>query len=333
MNYSPQKEIDIETLRMAVTGKSKDLSRTLALTLLQSHDYPNKSKDLQTVLENNNEPTTLRYLAAVYLGRTNIPDVQDILIKNVRIDDERVLAGVVEALGRVGDSRAIPALLDTKNSKKGSVSSKANFAVALISHRFGLQGNELPIPTEQEYLKMSKDTKPVKISHASREEINKCINCISDRQFGIQLSQEQAHQVIIGKDIHLVFLNKQYADIENVKQLLQRKSILGIIVYKSEEHESYSVEYLILSSPTTQSGGNIDVIIASPNGDIMFGGMLNIRDDNIKFSLRSTSQPGGFPLIIEGNLINKKLKLSCAEFSPSIRITKQPEKVSQLYKV
>lgn len=328
VNYDPQKEIDIETLRMAVTGKSKDLSRTLAMNLLQNHDYPNKHKDLQAVLENNNEPTTLRYLAAVYLGRTIIPDVQDILIKNIQIDDERVLAGVVEALGRVGDSRAIPELIRIKNSKKGFVSSKANFAVALISHRFGLQGNELSIPTEEEYLKMSKDTKPVKISQASREEINKCINCISDRQFGIQLAQEQVHQVIIGKDMHMVLLNKQYADIENAKQLLHLKSILGIIVYKSEEHESYSVEYLILSSPTAQSGGNIDVIIASPNGNIMFGGMLNIRDDDIKFSLRSTSQPGGFPLIIAGNLIDKKLKLASAEFSPSIRISEQPEKAS-----
>lgn len=326
MVYSPQEEIDIERLRMAVTGRSNDLSRTLAMNLLQDQDYPSKHKDLQAILENKNESTILRFLSAINLGRTNIRGAQDTLIKNLQIEDERVLAGVVEALGRIGDSSAIPALLSIKDSRKGFVSSKVNFAVALISYRFGLQDNELSIPSEEEYLKLSEDTKPVKISPANREEINKCVDSISDRQFGIQLAKEPAYQVIIGNGTHIVLLNIEYTDLEKAKQLLQRKSMLGIIAYKSEEHRSYSVEYLILSSPTKQSEDSVDVIVAMPNGTIMFGGMLHIRDNDIKFSLRSTSQLGGFPLNIEGNLTDKKLKFRSAEFSPSIRISKQPKK-------
>lgn len=328
VQYHMQKEIDIERLRMNVTGRSKDLSRTLAMNLLQNVDYPDKDKDLQAVLENNNEPANLRYMAAVSLGTTRMPNAQDILVKNTRIDDERVLTGIIEALGRVGDSRVIPVLLNIKESKEGIVSSTANFAVALISYRFGLQGNELSIPTEGEYLKMTDDTKPIKISQTNREEVNLCLNYISDQPFGIQLAQEPTYQVIIGKDMHLVLLNKQYSDIENAKQLLQRKSMLGIIAYKSEEHGSYSVEYIILSSPAIQLHGNIDIIITKLNGNIMFGGMLNINENDIKFSLRSASQPGGFPLIIEANLIDKELKIEHAEFSTSISVRKQPKKTS-----
>lgn len=328
VQYHPEEEIDTEKLRRVVTGKSEELPKILAMNLLRNQEYPNKYKDLQAVLENNNESSTLRYLAAINLGRTNIADVQDVLIKNIQTDDERVLSGIVEALGHVGDSRVIPALLDIKNSRKGFVSSKANFTVALISYRFDLEGNELSVPTEEEYLKISEDTQPIKISKASREEIDKCINSISDRQFGIQLSQESAYQVTIGRDMHIVLLNKQYTDIENAKQLLQHKSMLGIIAYKSEEHESYSVRYLILTSPATQSNGNIDVIITTPDGVIMFGGMLSMTDNNIKFSIRSTSQPGGFPLLIKGDLIDRELRLTSAEFLPSRRISKQPKKAS-----
>jgi hypothetical protein len=35
VQYHMQKEIDIERLRMTVTGRYKDLSRTLAMNLLQ----------------------------------------------------------------------------------------------------------------------------------------------------------------------------------------------------------------------------------------------------------------------------------------------------------
>lgn len=325
VEYHLEEEIDIETLRRVVTGKSNELPKTLAMTLLQNHEYPNKHKDLQAVLENNDETSILRYLAAINLARTNIADAQDILINNItQTDDERVLYGIVKALGQLGDSRAISALLNIKNTKKGSVSSKANFAVALISYRLGLEGNELSIPTEEEYLKMSGDTQPIKISKASREEINKYVNSISDRQFGIQLAQEPAYEVIIGRDTNVVLLNKQYTDLENAKQLLQRRSMLGIIAYKSEEHKSYSLRYLILTSPAAQSNSNIDVIITDPDGNTMFGGMLSIRDNNIKFSIRSTSQLGGFPLLIEGDLIDRELRLTSAEFLASGRITKQP---------
>lgn len=327
VQYHLDEEIDIERLRMVINGKSNELTKELAMNLLQNHEYPNKYKDLQAVLENNNESSSLRYLAAINLARTNVADAQDILINNItQIDDERVLYGVVEALGQVGDSRAISALSNIRNGKEGFVSSKANFALALISYRFGLEGNELSFPTEEEYLKMPDDTQQIKISKASRGEITKCVNSISDLQFGIQLSEEPAYQVITGGNTHMVLLNKQYTDIERSKQLLQRKSILGIIAYKSEEHQSYSVRYLILTSPATQStlDGNINVIITSPDGNIMFGGILSMRDNNMKFSIRSTSQPGGFPFLIEGDLIDRELKLRSAEFSITGRISNQP---------
>lgn len=74
--------------------------------------------------------------------------------------------------------------------------------------------------------------------------------------------------------MRIVLLNKEYTEIEKVKQLLQRKPMLGIIAYKSEEHESYSVEYLILSSPTKQSDDSINIIVTMLNGTIMSGGMI-----------------------------------------------------------
>ena len=95
------------------------------------------------------------------------------------------------------------------------------------------------------------------------------------------ISSRIAYHVNIGRDTHLLLPNKQYTDIENAKQLLQRKSMIGI---------------------------------------------LSMRDNNIGFSIRSTSQPGGFPIVIEGDIIDRELRFRSAESSPSERISKQPKK-------
>src|SRR5215204_6186318 len=97
--HIPEGEIDLQKLRRVVTGESKEIPKTLAMNLLQNHEYPDKHKDLQAVLENNDESSTLRYRAAVNLSTTNVPDAQDILIKNLQTDNERVLYGIVQALG------------------------------------------------------------------------------------------------------------------------------------------------------------------------------------------------------------------------------------------
>jgi HEAT repeats len=328
VHYDSRKEIDVETLRIALSGKSKEISKALALSLLGDLDYTNKLKDLQAILENENESKDLRTLSAYNLARSGQVEAEDILIKNLQIADERVLAGVVEALGQVGESRAIPPLLTVKNTRKGNVFSRANFAVTLISYRLGLPGNELTIPTEKDYLKMSDDSKPITISKASRDEINKFVSSLSDRRFGIEFATESAYQVVIGRDTYLVLPNKRFSTVEDAKALLQVKSVLGIVSYKSEEHQSYSVKYLVLGSPAAESKESIDLIIVTPSGDIMFGGLLNVKDTNVTFSIRSISRPGGFPLIIRGNFFDQKLNLDAAKYSASRETSKQPTEVS-----
>src|SRR5215203_2478329 len=82
-------KLTIEELRGIVSGKYMSIPRRKAIALLHASDAPDKHKDFEILLENEAEHWTIRYLAAVYLGRINTNESKEILIKNTQIADEQ----------------------------------------------------------------------------------------------------------------------------------------------------------------------------------------------------------------------------------------------------
>lgn len=144
----------LSLVRNVIAGTDTSFPRTQAISLLRTSVVPDKYRDFQQLLENEHEDPSVRYLAARSLGRINTPEAVEILINNSQIRDEYVLAGVMLALGRIGDRNALEAISRVKESATGLAASQAEFAAALISHRLGLEGNDLPIPNSSEYLEL-----------------------------------------------------------------------------------------------------------------------------------------------------------------------------------
>ena len=124
-------EINVDTARCSlkrirdvVAGKDTTFPRSRGMAILQTTDFPNKHRDFEAVLENENESPEIRYLAAIYLGKIATSAAIEILIRNSRIDNESVLAGVMKALGCIGDKAAFDAISTVKRRGK-RVSSNA----------------------------------------------------------------------------------------------------------------------------------------------------------------------------------------------------------------
>jgi HEAT repeat protein len=141
-------QLSLKRLRNVVAGKDRSFSRAQAMMLLLASDFPNKHRDFEAVLGNEEEPSRFRYLAAISLGRVNTAAAMEVLVKHSQIRDERVLTGVMMALGRIGDKSALDVVSRVKQQTTGMAASMAKFAAALISHRLGLAGNDLPVPDD-----------------------------------------------------------------------------------------------------------------------------------------------------------------------------------------
>ena len=95
-------------LRDAVAGNNTSIPRDQAISLLVSSDFPNKEREFEALLENQAESSTIRYLAAISLGKINTPEAREILMRNTRTNDEKVLAGTMISLGHIGNEQSVP---------------------------------------------------------------------------------------------------------------------------------------------------------------------------------------------------------------------------------
>src|SRR5438874_5458304 len=83
--------LSLKHLRNVVAGRKTTFSRSRAMAMLQTTDFPNKHRDFEAVLENEKESSDIRSLAAISLGKIATAAALAILVKNLNVTDERVL--------------------------------------------------------------------------------------------------------------------------------------------------------------------------------------------------------------------------------------------------
>lgn len=321
-------EVSLRRLRDVVAGKETTFPRAQAMSILQGSDFPNKHRDFQTVLENEIEPEGIRYLAAMNLWRTNTPAAVEILIENTKIRNERVLSGVVKALGRIGDRAALDAVVVAQRDAAGLAAFHARFAATLISHRLGMQGNELPVPSDRDYLELSRDAaRAMDFTRASAADAEFCLRSLGADPFGIEFSEQAMYQVRCGRRVLMALFNRDFAGKDTVKKLRERKAFLGVIAARSEETRSYFVKFLLLTSPFGQSD-TINILIYSDNGDPVFGGLARVERGRAEFIIRAVSRPGAFPVKIEGTFEDGRLEIKTSLSGVLVQKKRQPIKDS-----
>ena len=145
----------INLIRNVAAGRDTSFSRIQALELLEAANFPNKIRDLQVLLESGQESSEIRHFAARGLYKANTPEAVNILIRNSQVRDERVLTSVMKGLGRIGSENALETIAGVRARATGTAAFQAEFAAALISFRFGLAGNDLRVPDNNEYLQLT----------------------------------------------------------------------------------------------------------------------------------------------------------------------------------
>ena len=61
-----------------------------------------------------------------------------------------------------------------------------------------------------------------------------------------------------------------------------------------------------------------------PDGKLVLGGTAELEVNNSKFSIRSISQVGMFPVLVEGTVKDNKLEVTSVQLSAIIQNRNQP---------
>ncbi len=316
-------KLSLKRLRDVVAGRDTTFPRSQGMAILQTTDFPNKHRDFEAVLENEKESPEIRYLAAINLGKIPTPAAMEILVKNSHVRDERVLAGVMKALGCIGNKSALDAISTAKKRATGLAAMQAEFAATLIAHRVGLEECELPVRETSDYLELDLHcTRPFRITQADDTDAEFCLRSLADQSFGIEFSEHSMYQARCGRNTWMILLNRDFGDKNSAKTLGKRKAFLGVVALRSEETRLYSVAYLLLTSPTKDKNA-VSILIYRTNGKLAFSGTARVVGNCAEFSILALPQPGAFAVKIEGIFEEGRLDIKTALATTFVQIKKR----------
>ncbi len=309
-------------LRDVVLGKNPALPRRAAMSLLRLSGERDKTGVFQALLEDENEAPRYRFLAAANLYQINTKESRDVLLRALdKVKDAGTLGGIVKALGRVGDQTALERVLKVKAGSRGVLAQQAQFAAALLSHRFGLPGNDLVPPTSF-YPMPTSGVTPVQVIAPASAEVSLCLDSLVGEPYGITLSKGNLKQMVCENKTWMLALNQEFDSPQALEILQKRKSLLGVLAGKNAESGRYSGAFLVLTAPVA---GKVNVFVNRVTGEPGFFGEAVMERGRARFKVKSVARVGVFPIEAEGTYAPGGIEIASARSALTIMEKRSPQ--------
>jgi hypothetical protein len=278
-------------------GGDPEIGRGEAFALLAAYPYPEREERLGSVLRDRRESQSTRSAAAIALGRIASRDSQQVLLANLPTSEPVIQTEILHGLGRIGGPETLAAIETLRLSEDRGKESAA-FAAALIAHRWGLEGHELPLPPEEHLLKIrAEKSEPVRVSPLTSEQAAKVIADLARQPYGIEYDPERLVRLECAWGRNVVCPNREFTSPGSVVRLAERKALAGVVALESPETGDYSVSYLLLVAP---KGRSARILAPRCSGREALAGTGEVVDDRLEFHLRAVERPGAFPIELDG---------------------------------
>src|SRR5689334_5726685 len=309
----------IAELRKMALNDTGELSRPLALALLGRRSYPQKKRDMERLLMDDEEAPRIRNLAALQLADMGTPQATKVLERGLTIKDPLTLRGVVEGLGRVGGEEARPALQRLKR-RAGPVGEAAKRAVALLSYREDARGSS--IESKRSVSKVSpRRMTPIETEPAHGDELERALAMIADRATTLRLTPRGATSLRCDGRSFLLLLTDTVAD--GVGHLTEAKTQVGVVATsKQREGTGWNLKYHVLTEP--RGNDQIDVLVTTEKGRLVLAGTARVTDDRALFSVRAVSRAGALPVELKGTYEAGQLSFDYARSDRRRRVSPAP---------
>jgi hypothetical protein len=296
--------VDMNTLLRAMRGGDPDIGREEAFALLAASGFPQRQALLAAVLQDQAESSRTRSAAAIALGRINTRDSQQTLLASLNAPEPGVQAEVLYALGCIGGLDALAAIdaLELYDDRRKEA---ADFASALIAHRLGLEGHELPLPPEDRLLNQSREkSRAIEVTALPAEEGAKVIADLARQPYGVEYDHDRLVRFDCAGRINVWCPNREFTAPGGVARLRERKALAGVVALRSEETGDHSVSYTVMTAPRRESG-RLNILAPRCSGRAGLAGTGKVAGDQLEFHLRAVRRPGAFPIELAGEFADQ----------------------------
>ena len=307
----PPQTFDLDRIRRAVRQGDAEIGRGEALAMLAASPIPERARIIARVPEDHAEPVRIRVAAAVTLGRIVSAEAELELVQNLAGAESAVQIEILHSLGRIGSPEALPVTDRVAAAGSGRLAEAAQFASALIAHRSGLPGHELPRHPERMMLALPERTLEAQVTALVPEELERVVSGLTLHPYRIAFAPERFVRVDCQGQTHVVCLNEEFVGPDAVGRLLERKGLMGVVASKSPESGLTSVSHVLMTSPE-ERGEEVRVQVPRSSGRPALEGSARVARAVVEFRLRAIDRPGAAGAEVAGTFAAGMLTIQTA---------------------
>jgi hypothetical protein len=290
----------LEKICEAVAGKDLTIPRAAAFALLAASGYPEPERLLAAVLAESRESLPVRSAAAIALGRIQTVAAEQVLIDCIHKVDVQCLSHILRSLGRIGSFSALAAIDALNLPSDHPAYPAALFGSALICHRLGLSGHDLPFPREDQFLEIPGATgRPIEFNSASRNHSERVVADLKQYPHGIDLDAASMMEMRYGRCVHTLCLSRELTS-AGLGRLLERKTIAALVAFPSPETGVHCVSFIVLTAPS-KVDSEMSIWVLKSSGSIALAGTARMSEGGLHFLVKAVFRPGTFAIRLEGN--------------------------------
>lgn len=294
--------IPIEKLPDVVLGRDRTFERAEAMALLAASSLPQREEVLAQVLQNAGDERQYRLVAAITLGRILTAPAEKILIGNLNAE-QPALSEVLKSLGRIGGREALGAIESLKLPESHHSTGAARFAASLISYRLGIEGHDLPLPSENNLLR-AEGTPAQRIEFRKMEPASAkvVVEALKRYPYGnVEFDLDAVTGVHCAGETNVILINREFSAPGTLVKATQRKALFAIGALQSPETGDFSPSYLLFTRPSA-TPGTVHMIVTRCSGAYAMAGFGRLDGDGGVYELRSVRRPGARAMLVRGTL-------------------------------
>jgi len=285
-----------EALVAAIGARQPVYGQAAAVKELARRRFPRASPVLAAVMLDPGAPGAMRAAAAVALGRQVVPEHQRALALALRADEEGVIRRAAEALGRIGDRDALPALRAVPAPADPAARRALAFARSLLAYRLGLDDELLKPPDD------GSSAAPVGEGAAALrpEPIGKDLG----KRVAADLERElPAISMSVDGGVRFDCAGELLVAVPNAfLPAVPTSAFVAALVLKHwQAVDRFSPHLFLLSHPT--GSGSLALFGVRPDGTMTHTGAIRVSGGALDFRLEALDTPYSPPVAFEGRLI------------------------------
>lgn len=252
----------------------------------------------QAVLEDSVQVAAAKRIAALELGTEHLPENRKLLISHLTSKEPSVFAGVVQALGQIGDEESLVQLEKMTAPNDGAAAKTLAFAKVLLSYRLRINRNLLAAPPEEDLLEVEGGS-AVATKKAKPETVREAIRDVQRRLPAIQLAEQGALQLLCRSAELLLLFTEEFVSSNALQTIFNRNALPLVLLRKGLSLERYSLSQYLFTQPS-QDRKKAIVLATRPSGELSYAGKIQLSKNGAAFVVKSVESRYASKIEVQG---------------------------------